>query len=200
MAASIQSLRNGLTPKIGVSREDLRPGDIITVSSVNAHTTYSWSMAFRPGGSTAAFSGDPNTAAPGTFTVDLEGPYLIRLVADVGLPTQTEQFVALRYLTLFGDLQLVAAGEQNQSGVPVPVDAGSTGWADAQNRNIQVLLGFIAKVCTVYTCACKLRATLKYNNLRRLRVAIIRRCDKAIITTDVNRIAVVYISRYYLET
>jgi hypothetical protein len=146
MAATIQSLRNAGTPLIGVSRDDLRPGDIMTVSAVNVATTYSWSMAFKPEGSAAAFSGDPNTATPGDFTVDLEGPYLIRLVADVGLPTQTEEFVALRFLTIFADLQLVAAGEQNQSGVPVPVDAGSTGWADAQNRNIQVLLGFIAKV------------------------------------------------------
>ena len=144
--ATIRSLRNGITPVIGASRDDLRSGDVVAVNSVNAHTTYSWSIAYKPPGSAASFSGSAANPSPGSFVVDAEGPYLVRLIADLGLPTESEEFVRLRFLTVFGDLQLVAAGEQYGGTVNVPVDAAFTGWADEQNYNLRTILGFVARV------------------------------------------------------
>lgn len=110
MAAVIRSKVNGINPLVGVSRDDLRPGDVVTVESVATATTYSWSLAFKPLGSTATFSGSSVAQSPGTFTVDKEGPYLVRLVVDQALGTESQQFVRLRFLTILGDLKLVAGG------------------------------------------------------------------------------------------
>jgi hypothetical protein len=147
MAASIRSLLNGGTPITGASRNDLRAGDIITLQSVDSATTYAWTMAYKPEGSAATIP-SPLSQNPGSFTVDLEGPYLIRLTVDLGLPTENTQFVRLRYLTIFEDFTLVAAGEQNNSGIPVPVDQGISGWADDQNRNLLKLINFVSRVST----------------------------------------------------
>jgi hypothetical protein len=143
--AEIESLRNGADPKTGESRDDLVIGDIVTVVSVNAGTAYQWSIAFKPEGSAAVFSSTGTEQAilqnPGTFTVDVDGPYLIRLVLTDGTGT-TEQFVRLRALTVFGDLRLVAAGERYDT-LKVPVDATFDGWADEQNFNLNTLLGLV---------------------------------------------------------
>lgn len=109
--ASIRSLKNGVSPLVGVSRDDLVGGDLVTVESVNGHTTYAWTLAYRPPGSTAAFSGSASNPSPGSFVVDQEGPYLVRLTANLGLGTESAQYVRLRALTVLGELQLVAAGE-----------------------------------------------------------------------------------------
>ena len=79
--ASIRSLRNGLGPIVGASRDDLEIGDVVTVESVNNGTAYAWSLAYRPEGSLASFLplGGEVTKGPLTFTVDKEGPYLIGL-------------------------------------------------------------------------------------------------------------------------
>jgi hypothetical protein len=137
-----------------MSRDDLILADVVTLQSVNTHTTYSWSIAYKPEGSTATLSGSPVAQNPGTFTVDKEGPYLLRLIADLSLPTESQQFVRLRYLTVLGQLRLVSAGEQTYSPVPVPVDIGVTGWADQQNFNLLTLLGLISSVSSsgnIYT-------------------------------------------------
>lgn len=143
--ASIQSLRNGITPITDASRDDLVVGDVVTLSSVNAGTAYQWSIAFKPEGSTAVFSSTGTESAiiqnPGTFTVDKDGPYLIRLAFTDGTGT-TEQYVRLRALTDFGDLKLVAAGERYDT-LRVPVDITASGWADEQNYNLNTLLGLI---------------------------------------------------------
>jgi hypothetical protein len=147
-SASIRSQVNSLSPISGGSRDDLKAGDVVTLESVNVHTTYAWTMAFKPAGSTATFSGSPVAATPGSFTVDKEGPYLIRLTADLGLGTESTQFVRLRYLTVFGELKLVAAGEGYGGSIPVPVDIGATGWSDQQNYNHQMVLGLLARIST----------------------------------------------------
>lgn len=146
MAAVIRSKVNGINPLVGVSRDDLRPGDVVTVESVATATTYSWSLAFKPLGSTATFSGSSVAQSPGTFTVDKEGPYLVRLVVDQALGTESQQFVRLRFLTILGDLKLVAGGEQLNSPVPVPVDISAQGWANDQNTNLLSLLGLVKSV------------------------------------------------------
>ena len=87
--ASIESLRNGADLKTGVSRNDLAVSDEVTVRSLNVGTAYQWSIAFKPEGmdglpSAAVFTSTGTDQAvnkdPGKFDVDLDGPYLLRLV------------------------------------------------------------------------------------------------------------------------
>ena len=88
--ATIRSLKNSLLPITGGSRDDLAISDLVTVQSVNVGTAYQWSIAFKPDNpnngnpSTAVFSSTGAVSAvtqnPGSFTVDEDGPYLIRLV------------------------------------------------------------------------------------------------------------------------
>ena len=144
MAATIRSLRNGLAPVDNASRDDLVAGDVVTVTALAPATTYAWSLVFIPDGSTAAFSGSATAVSPGSFTVDLSGPYLVRLVTDAGLPTQDVEYVRLRALTTSLGLRLVAAGERRDSSGVIPVDASPEGWANDQNYNLQALEAAIA--------------------------------------------------------
>lgn len=139
-SASITSTVNGASPLTSVSRDDLVVGDVVTVASAASHTSYSWTLAYRPPGSAAVFSGSATAASPGSFTVDVDGPYLVRLTADLGLSTETVQYVRLRALTTLGSLHLTAAGEGYGGSIPVPVDQTPTGWADALNSNLTSLL------------------------------------------------------------
>ena len=85
-SASIESTVTLPVPKITVtdaSRDDLAASDVVLVSSVNLGTAYTWSLAYAPEGSTATFSGSEFDQSPGTFTVDKEGPYLVRLLLTV---------------------------------------------------------------------------------------------------------------------
>lgn len=147
MAARIRSLRNGLTPIDDASRDDLVVGDVVTVTAIDPATTYAWSLVFVPDGSTAAFSGDPTAVSPGTFTVDLDGPYLVRLVTNAGTGTESAQYVRLRSLTAAG-LRLVAAGERRDNTGIIPVDATPEGWANDQNFNLQLLETLVAPFYT----------------------------------------------------
>jgi len=117
MAAIIRSIINGAGPTevIGASREDLRPGDILTANAVDSHTTYSWSLDFIPedsDGTPSAAVLTSTTSAITQFTIDNEGSYLLRLTVDASLGTEDTQSVRLRFLTVFGKLRLVAAGER----------------------------------------------------------------------------------------
>jgi hypothetical protein len=145
--ASILSLRNGLNPVTGLSRDDLAVGDVVSVESATlGFTAYQWELLFVPQGSTAALSPSGGVTGPGplTFTVDEEGPYLVKLTATDGTGT-TVNYVRLRALTAYGSLALVAAGEKFGA-VPVPSDASSVGWANDQNGNLLKLLGLVQSV------------------------------------------------------
>lgn len=143
MAAHIRSTVNGVDPIDNGSRNDLEIGDIVVVSSIDAATTYSWSLVYAPENSIAGFSGSATSISPGQFTVDKPGPYLVRLIVDAGLPTEDTQYVRLRALTQTVDLYLVAAGEKRDNTGIIPVDASSVGWANDQNRNLLNLLASI---------------------------------------------------------
>ena len=121
------------------SRDDLVIGDVVTLSSIDAATTYAWTIVFAPEGSAATFTGSSADASPGSFTVDLVGPYLIRLVVDAGLATESSQYVRLRALTTTLGLTLVAAGERRDESGIIPVDVDVEGWANEQNNNLLAL-------------------------------------------------------------
>lgn len=152
MPALIQSLVNGINPVVGASRDDLRAGDVVQLDQVGGPaTTYAWSIAYAPedkdrNPSSAVLVGNVFGPGPVTFIVDNQGAYLIRLVIDAGLPTQDEQYVRLRFDTIFGDLRLVAAGERRDGTGIIPVDIDATGWADDQNYNLNRLLCLVQHV------------------------------------------------------
>ena len=139
MSARIRSTRNSITPVDEASRDDLVVADVVTVQALDAATTYAWALAFVPEGSAATFSGDMTAVSPGSFTVDLVGSYLVRLIVDAGLVSESTQYVRLRALTTLLGLKLVAAGERRDDGGVVPVDADAEGWANDQNANLQAL-------------------------------------------------------------
>jgi len=149
MAARIRSLRNGLNPIDEASRDDLVLADVVTVTALDAATTYSWTIAFAPEGSTATFSGSPSAVSPGTFTVDIEGPYLIRLTIDAGETTEDTQYVRLRALTSTLGLTLVSAGERRDGTGIIPVDVDTEGWANEQNNNLLALEAAAAAIPTL---------------------------------------------------
>ena len=144
MAARIQSLRNGIAPIDDASRNDLVAGDIVTVTALDAATTYNWAIVFAPQSpagvpSAATFTGSIEAVSPGSFTVDNAGAYLIRLIVDAGLATESTQYVRLRALTTSLGLKLVAAGERRDASGIIPVDVSVEGWANEQNYNLQAL-------------------------------------------------------------
>ena len=139
MSARIRSLQNGINAVDEQSRDDLVLTDIVTVSSLDAATTYSWTLVFVPEGSLATFSGSSTAVSPGTFTIDVEGPYLVRLIVDSGLVTEDTQYVRLRALTSDLGLTLVAAGERRDGTGIIPVDIDAEGWAYEQNANLLAL-------------------------------------------------------------
>jgi hypothetical protein len=139
MAARIRSLQNGINPIDEASRDDLVAADVVTVSSLDAATTYAWTLVFVPEGSAAAFTGSATAVSPGDFTVDVVGAYLVRLIVDLGLPTEDTQYLRLRALTTGLNLTLVAAGERRDGTGVIPVDVDSEGWANEQNNNLLAL-------------------------------------------------------------
>ena len=152
MAAVITSTVNAVVVT-GLSRDDVRAGDVVSLAYVSLppHTTFSWTLLFAPKSAT----GIPSTATLTTpnlsscsFTVDNEGPYLVRLVVDLGLPTESKQEVRIRYITKFGKLKLVAGGEKRDTTGIIPVDQEIEGWSNAQNFNLQALLTIVKRNAT----------------------------------------------------
>ncbi len=137
---------------MGTSRDDLRLGDVVRCTSEDAALTemgYAWTLAHAPSDE----EGNPSGAVLAVednyceFTVDKDGPYLVRLVVDPGTEHEDEQYLRLRVLTKFGSLKLVAAGEQ-MGDVVIPSDLTGYGWAADQNHNLLELVSHISKVST----------------------------------------------------
>ncbi len=144
MAAEIRSEVIAPAPKAAVdnaSRDDLAVNDVVQLTAIAGGTTFQWTLVFVPEGSAAVLTppAAATTAGPVTFTVDLVGPYLVRLVVDAGLATESTQYVRVRALTTSLGLHLVAAGERRDSSGVIPVDVDIEGWANEQNYNLQAL-------------------------------------------------------------
>jgi hypothetical protein len=139
MPASIRSSIPSKPVVTSASRNDLAVGDVISLQSADPASTYLWSITYRPQGSSAALSGDLTAPSPGGFTADQFGAYLIRLVVDAGLPSESEQYVRLRAPTPKGLLLNAATERYVANGISIPVDIGSNGWADDLNFNLTTL-------------------------------------------------------------
>ena len=148
MAANIITIINGdeATKRIGTSRDDLKVGDVVSCYSEDSalDTGYSWELPYKPETSSASLAVADNSCA---FTVDYEGPYLVRLTVDPGSEFEDSQFLRLRSLTGFGSLRLVAAGEQ-LGDIAIPSDMTGAGWAKDQNFNLNSLVESLSSVST----------------------------------------------------
>lgn len=95
--ASITSTVPSLPDKIGESRNDLVVGSVVTLESPNMGDSYAWSIAYVPedSGVTTGDLTDPTLQNPGSFTVDVDGSYLVRLQLTCPQITVTSATVAV---------------------------------------------------------------------------------------------------------
>ena len=138
MSASIRSDIGGVLVT-GASRDDLAVADVVTLSSVGGATTNAWTLVYVPTNAAGAQSTATLTSATNpttSFTADMVGAYLVRLVADAGTASEDTQYVRIRALTTGLSLQLVAAGERRDTSGIIPVDVDAEGWANEQNENL----------------------------------------------------------------
>ena len=144
----------------GVSRDDLRRPYEVFCHSVDPGTTYTWTLSFTPSSPGSVGLATPNEGTPSaaaltapaardtTFVVDFEGSYLLNLVVDLGLPSESTQSVRLRRLTNLGKIKLVASGERRDVTGVIPVDVSVDGWALDQNQNLQRLMLMVRRGLT----------------------------------------------------
>ena len=91
-------------------------GDTITVNDVGGTaTTWAWSLASIPPGSTAVLLAP--TAQTTTFVVDVEGTYLVQLVVDDTLPTESFATTIVAIPSQTSAQRVPAVGETVESGV-----------------------------------------------------------------------------------
>ena len=129
--ASITSTVNGVD-YTDQSRDDLTllaPTNVVTTTSVNVGTSYQWSIAFKPEGSTAVFLSTGTESAvnrsPGTFGVDKDGPYLIRLVYTTPQITLNAVLAAGVAFTLNGVVLTAVAGARTSGNNDFSVLSGT---------------------------------------------------------------------------
>jgi hypothetical protein len=144
----------------GASRDDLRRPYEVFCHSVDPGVTYAWTLSFTPSSPGSVGLATPNEGTPSaatltapaardtTFVVDFEGSYLLNLVVDLGLPSESTQSVRLRRLTNFGKIKLVASGERRDVTGVIPVDVSVDGWALDQNQNLQRLMLMVRRGMT----------------------------------------------------
>ena len=139
--------------------KNVRPGDVISLRAAGAHATYTWELVYKPllpdGSSSTATAATPN-AATSSVTIDnptvntanwatFGGGYLVKLYVTDNDGSSAAQYVRFRVPTIFGDLNLPAAGERNDAAGIIPYDVGSTGWADNENENLRQLLWYVGR-------------------------------------------------------
>ena len=114
-----------------VPPQTLTKGALVTVTNNNAgdETSYTYTLVSKPVGSAATLTGVGDTR---TFTADLEGTYLIRLVVDTGLPSEDIDTQGCAVLWNPSGIREPGPGETTEYN-------GSDGWSEAmQNMFLQV--------------------------------------------------------------
>lgn len=110
---------------------------IVSLTNVNVggEVTYNWTILDQPEGTADVLS---NSAIQSpTFTPKKEGTYLLQLVVNLGLGTQSIDYVTIALIELKTGLVIPAAGET--------ITADSIkGWAKRLNRNLVALTNMIA--------------------------------------------------------
>lgn len=109
---------------VATPNESLNIGDTVTLTNADntGITVFEWQLVSKPAGSIASLVGGNTDTA--TFIVDVEGAYLVRLVANGGLPGTVDGLAVARVVTAHLGLKPLAKGETNEG------DA-TQGWAKA---------------------------------------------------------------------
>lgn len=134
---------------VATPNEVLKIGDVVTLTN-NDNTgvlTWAWEILSKPTGSTAALS-SPSASAP-TFTVDVEGAYLIRLVVNDTLPDEAQHQAIGRVKTVHIGLKPHAKDETGEGN-------SVEGWAKAWRESYLLLdkaLGLSARRTVKYVGA-----------------------------------------------
>jgi hypothetical protein len=113
---------NGVTG----SNTDLPINTLVNLNNNNVgdESSWAWTIEDKPTGSTASLTGATTTNP--TFTPDVEGTYLIKLVVDAGLAGEATDKVVAAVAQLKSGLRIPAATETTE--------ANSTrGWAETTN-------------------------------------------------------------------
>lgn len=119
------------------SNDNLPIATIVQLDNVNVggELTYSWSILDQPLGPVDSLSA-PNIQNP-TFTPKKEGTYLIRLIVNLGLPTEQRNQVIAAIRQLKTLERIPAAGETLE-------DDSIRGWATSTNELLQDYEEFLA--------------------------------------------------------
>jgi hypothetical protein len=128
MAAAALILLNSVPTPL----ETIKQSDLVTLSNSNdtGVTTWEWTLVSKPAGSTAALSS--TTTPTCTFTADVEGAYLVRLIVNKALSDRADARAIARIKTPHASLRLLARDETVESD---PVE----GWASPLRSMSQLL-------------------------------------------------------------
>ncbi len=99
-------------------------------NNVGDETSWAWTLLDIPAGSTASLTGAATTNP--TFTPDVEGTYLIRLIVDAGLPTEATDKVVAAVLQIKSGNRIPAATETTEA-------SSSRGWAVTTNALLRMM-------------------------------------------------------------
>ena len=128
---AVARIRSAVTSKPtidGASRNDLVNGDVVTLTAVQMCTTYAWTIAYVPEGSavTTASLTDPTLQNPGSFTVDVDGSYLVRLEVTAPKITVTSDTIAAgSSITINGVVLTGVVGARTPGGDNFSVDGAN---------------------------------------------------------------------------
>jgi hypothetical protein len=114
-----------------VPPQTIDKGTLVTVTNNNVgdETSYTYTLVSKPVGSAATLAGAGDTR---TFTADLEGTYLVKLVVDSGLPSEDIDTQGCAVLWTPSGVREPAPGESTEYD-------GTDGWSEAlQNLYLQV--------------------------------------------------------------
>ncbi len=107
-------------------------GQTITVNDVGGTaTTWAWSLASRPPTSIASLVSP--TSQTTTFVVDVEGTYLVQLIVDDALPTESEARTVVAVPSQTSAQRVPAVGET--------VESGARGWDTGAGSYLRLLDG-----------------------------------------------------------
>ena len=117
----------------GASNDNLVLGASCSLFSVNTATTYTWSLLSQPAGPNDLIVGSGQTVS---FTPTKEGSYLVKLIVDIGLPSESSS-------------QLIAAVRELETGDRIPAigetteNSANDGWANPVDAILERVTRFV---------------------------------------------------------
>ena len=117
----------------GASNDNLVLGASCSLHSVDTATTYTWSLLSQPAGPNDSIVGSGQTVS---FTPTKEGSYLVKLIVDIGLPSESSS-------------QLIAAVRELETGDRIPAigetteNSANDGWANPVDAILERVTRFV---------------------------------------------------------